>query len=1116
MIDHILGRPSPALRRTEICFFLCFWIWRLYKGDGAPKPLTPSPSVTRSAFAAASSTRVGKSGQELRRRVRGSWIWRLWVSWFGRRLAGWMGKVNDRLQHFTPYQLILGTLTFVYALRHLDDLLGLGAPEPLARLYSRSYYRATYINTAFDAGFASAMNIRPKWLKDIASMLFTGYYLLWATEADEVLRKFRAVCSVEMLRVTWEKTKNPYVRLFTTFHRPRLSTVRNVTIPRPPTSSRASLPPVKATLFFHGSEAELAKATELVVDYPGGGFIAMGPECHEERLRTWAKRTGKPVLGVDYGKAPEYPYPWAIEEGFDAYRTLMETRGGCIGIESGKLSIVLTGDSAGGNICATIMLRILEHPTGIPKPISMILAYPCLDFNYTSWMSPTNLRVLRTEQSEVNIPGFKHGKDHLRHKSPLSVVDDVEIKRRRAVNGRRRERSWTAKLSDKLPAIMSPIEEKHRPSPGNGGSRSSPATPASRVKSLPRSMSAKLTGWLSGGNGNHTGSATPSVDGDDEDNEHVSERSEDEEEDDEDENVGTEGKPDPRPEYERSLADRVKTPAEERQFILTPVDSPKELDRQLTEEVASKEESVDQIVVKKRKKMPIGTRLTMTSRVGYFQDRIISPSMMRAMAILYVGPRRNPDFETDYYISPILSPPHLLAHFPPVYLICGERDPFVDDTVIFAGKIREAKRARRAQAEYNSRGDTAKHGDYLQISIGKNKDKSASSSRVKINDVPDPILRESDDDWVQMRIIEGWGHGFMQMSSLMREVDPVLIDMADWIDESFARADERQRDLEEVAAVHAAAQASLREDERALVSPNDHLVLPSSTHVKAGRSYKRSPSHTPLGGADLGGTSYVGESEDENDNLVTFTPKPKIKPKRTLPPSNFQPVPRRASKERLDLHRSESAPKFDMDETGSSGETFSLKTPPLTSKGLPGPGYHAQQPKGAGTFALFGGAKQRSASAGPSRPPAVPPPFGAAVSAGIYGSISGHGGAGVGSGSGGSRRGSKDGSVATGAGGSMTVPASVGSSTPIGAGAGANMSSTSTSTPTHPDKPKNSLVAAAVASARAASPALAAAGFVPQSVGHVSEAELMRRRRMEAVYGIGGADSQVVSEGEDE
>lgn len=105
--------------------------------------------------------------------------------------------------------------------------------------------------------------------------------------------------------MTWEKTNNPYVRLLTVFQRPPLPIVRSVSIKRPSQSSRAHLPPVKAMLFFAGDEAALAKCTELVVDFPGGGFIAMGPECHEERLRRWAKRTMKPVLSVDYGKAPE-------------------------------------------------------------------------------------------------------------------------------------------------------------------------------------------------------------------------------------------------------------------------------------------------------------------------------------------------------------------------------------------------------------------------------------------------------------------------------------------------------------------------------------------------------------------------------------------------------------------------------------------------------------------------------------------------------------------------------------------------------------------------------------------------------------------------------------------
>jgi acetyl esterase/lipase len=58
-------------------------------------------------------------------------------------------------------------------------------------------------------------------------------------------------------------------------------------------------------LFFCKTEEELKDCTELILDFPGGGFVAMGPEHHEERLRRWTKRTGKPVLAIDYGKAPE-------------------------------------------------------------------------------------------------------------------------------------------------------------------------------------------------------------------------------------------------------------------------------------------------------------------------------------------------------------------------------------------------------------------------------------------------------------------------------------------------------------------------------------------------------------------------------------------------------------------------------------------------------------------------------------------------------------------------------------------------------------------------------------------------------------------------------------------
>lgn len=66
--------------------------------------------------------------------------------------------------------------------------------------------------------------------------------------------------------------------------------------------SRGASKPITAWLFFYGTEAELAQTKDLVFDLPGGGFICMTPEHHEERTLRWTIRTKRPVLSFDYGK----------------------------------------------------------------------------------------------------------------------------------------------------------------------------------------------------------------------------------------------------------------------------------------------------------------------------------------------------------------------------------------------------------------------------------------------------------------------------------------------------------------------------------------------------------------------------------------------------------------------------------------------------------------------------------------------------------------------------------------------------------------------------------------------------------------------------------------------
>ena len=144
---------------------------------------------------------------------------------------------------------------------------------------------------------------------------------------------------------------------------------------------------------------------------------------------------------------------------------------------------------------------------------------------------------------------------------------------------------------------------------------------------------------------------------------------------------------------------------------------------------------------------------------------------MRAMAILYVGPHLNPDFASDYHISPILTPAQLLAKFPPLLLQCGEKDPFVDDTIIFAGRIREAKRQRREEIRKEL---AVRHGNMNDAEFQTLEDEL---SHLEV---------ESDEDWLQMQIFSGWSHGYLQMPALMPEAQIAIDDIATWIEGVFS------------------------------------------------------------------------------------------------------------------------------------------------------------------------------------------------------------------------------------------------------------------------------------------------------------------------------------------
>jgi len=109
----------------------------------------------------------------------------------------------------------------------------------------------------------------------------------------------------------------------------------------------------------------------VIVHFHGGGFsMCSVKNTHEFFLADYAALTRRRVIGVDYRKAPEHPFPIPIEDCFTVYKQLLAE-----GIAANR--IVFSGDSAGGNLCLAVGQRIREE--SLPMPRGMILMSPWVD-----------------------------------------------------------------------------------------------------------------------------------------------------------------------------------------------------------------------------------------------------------------------------------------------------------------------------------------------------------------------------------------------------------------------------------------------------------------------------------------------------------------------------------------------------------------------------------------------------------------------------------------------------------------------------------------------------------------------------------------------------------------
>lgn len=108
----------------------------------------------------------------------------------------------------------------------------------------------------------------------------------------------------------------------------------------------------------------------------GGGWVVGSLDSHDGMARAIVREAGCAVLAIDYRRAPEFPYPAALDDCISVIERL-PAKAAPLGIDASRYAVV--GDSAGGNLAAAIALRLRHMPNA---PRAQVLFYPVTDMNF--------------------------------------------------------------------------------------------------------------------------------------------------------------------------------------------------------------------------------------------------------------------------------------------------------------------------------------------------------------------------------------------------------------------------------------------------------------------------------------------------------------------------------------------------------------------------------------------------------------------------------------------------------------------------------------------------------------------------------------------------------------
>ena len=117
----------------------------------------------------------------------------------------------------------------------------------------------------------------------------------------------------------------------------------------------------------------------VIVYFHGGGWVIADLDTYDATPRALANIANAVVVSAHYRQGPEHRFPAAHSDAFAAYQWTLAHAGD---IRGDAARIAVAGESAGGNLAASV--AIMARNQDMPMPVHQLLIYPVTNYDFDS------------------------------------------------------------------------------------------------------------------------------------------------------------------------------------------------------------------------------------------------------------------------------------------------------------------------------------------------------------------------------------------------------------------------------------------------------------------------------------------------------------------------------------------------------------------------------------------------------------------------------------------------------------------------------------------------------------------------------------------------------------